>query len=571
MDTYIPLPNDIIRQGAQELTVSRVFPTQVICDFGGKPVEYTRENFDKLAKGSFFKGAVLIRGGEQIYPPATTEIPINTTTEPTPPTTTTMQSGSHTTSASGSHNTHARLSPSDSKRWTSCTASIAFQEANSHRIKEGDTTFSNEGTEAHDWATKLLLGQIGPIDIPENFRDPVTTYTDHCQSLIADPVVTSLQSCLDDAALGFDAPNDVVFIEEQIPLFYQEEQTGTADFIGLSASAGQAIRLFVRDYKHGMGVLVGTDENTQLAIYAYSVVKHLSAAYQFSDDCPVDIAIVQPRHREAGDPTPWVITVADLRTFCEDIEYRAIQARTAAERVRERITTVGENVSNAAILEAAPGSVFAPSEGDEGACRWCKCKAFCSVRLAAATEGLDFPETPAQELLACMPDLSKEDSKQDVAQRIGKRTFEAGSKYEIIGDDYLVTMVARAKAIRSWLSDAEEYLEGRLLAGEQIDGVKLVEGREGNREWGSEAEAETFLKGQGMKMEERFDFKLKSPAKIEALLKDKLKSSVRTKNRFEQLITRSSGKKKLAIDSDKRDAVVPPVAMMPVVADDFEV
>lgn len=566
MDTYTPLPNDIIRQGTQELTVSRVFPTQVICEIGDKPVEYTRENFDKLAKGSFFKGAVLIRGGEQIYPPATTEIPITITTESIPPITNT------TTMQSGSHNTHARLSPSDSKRWTSCTASIAFQEANAHRIKQGDTTFSNEGTEAHDWATKLLLGQIGPIDIPENFRDPVLSYTDHCQSLIADPVVTSLQSCLDDVALGFDAPENVVFVEEQIPLYYQKEQPGTADFIGLSASEGTVIRLFVRDYKHGMGVLVGTDENTQLAIYAYSVVKHLSAAYKFSDDCPVDIAIVQPRHREAGDPTPWVITVADLRTFCEDIEYRAIQARTAAERVRERITTVGENVSNAAILEAAPGSVFAPSEGDSGACRWCKCKAFCAVRLAAATEGLDFPETPAQELLACMPDLSKEDSKQDVAQRIGQRTFEAGSKYEVIGDDYLVTMVARAKAIRSWLSDAEEYLEGRLLAGEQIDGVKLVDGREGNRAWTNSGEAETFLKGQGLKQEERCNFELKSPAQIEKIIAAKLKST-RTKNRFEQLITRSSAKKKLAIDSDKRDAVAPAVAMMPVIADedDFEV
>lgn len=564
MDTYIPLPNDIIRQGAQELTVSRVFPTQVICEIGNKPVEYTRENFDRLAKGSFFKGAVLIRGGEQIYPPITAPAPapepVTTVTEETPITiTTTMQSGSH--------NTHARLSPSDSKRWTSCTASIAFQEANSHRIKEGDTTFSNEGTEAHDWATKLLLGQIGPIDIPENFRDPVTTYTDHCQSLIADPVVTSLQSCLDDFALGFDAPNDVVFIEEQIPLFYQEEQTGTADFIGLTAFAGQAIRLFVRDYKHGMGVLVGTDENTQLAIYAYSVVKHLSTAYQFSDDCPVDIAIVQPRHREAGDPTPWVITVADLRTFCEDIEYRAIQARTAAERVRERITTVGENVSNAAILEAAPGSVFAPSEGDEGACRWCKCKAFCSVRLAAATEECELPSMSAEDMLAQMPTLDK----APVETRLSTISEALGSQGLIITDEYLVNLVGRAKAIRSFLSDAEEFLEGRLLAGEQIDGVKLVDGREGNRDWSNETEAETFLKGQGMKMEERFDFKLKSPAKIEALLKDKLKSSVRTKNRFEQLITRSSGKKKLAIDSDKRDAVVPAVAMMPVVEDTVEV
>ncbi len=557
MQNYTPLPHDELRLGDQCLIIDRVFPTQVILHYQGKDgiVEVERGKFDKLAQGTFAKGAALFRGGEQLYPP------IIVTTEPAMP--------AH---QSGSHNTHARLSPSDSKRWTSCTASIAFQEANAHRITGGDTEWSNEGTQAHDWATKLLLGEIGPIDIPENFRDPVLSYTDHCQSLVAVHVTTSLQSCLDDAALGFDVPTDVVFVEEQIPLYYQAEQTGTADYIGLTADNGVANRLFVRDYKHGAGVLVGTDENTQLAIYAYSVVKHLSGAYTFPDDCPVDIAIVQPRHREAGEPTPWVITVADLRTFCEDIEYRAIQARTAAERVRERITTAGVHVSTKEILEAAPGAVFAPSEGDSGACRWCKCKAFCSVRLAAAVEECELPSMSAEDMLAQMPTLGKVESKEPAESRLSLVSEALGSQGRIITDEYLVNLVGHAKAIRSFLSDAEEYLEGRLLAGEVIAGVKLVDGREGNREWANETEAETFLKGQGMKMEERFDFKLKSPAKIEAALKANLKST-RTKNRFEQLITRSSGKKKLAIDSDHRDAVVPAVAMMPVIndEDDFEV
>jgi len=555
MNPYTPLPHDELRLDGKTIVIDRVFPTQVIFHQAGsmESKEVTREKFDQLSKNSFLLGAALFRNNEQIYPTPTP------TTMPTPEPT-----------LSGSHNTHARLSPSDSKRWTNCTASIAFQEANAHRVTADDSEYSNEGTEAHDWATKLLLGEIGPIDIPENFRDPVLSYTDHCQSLVVVAVTTSLQSCLDDAALGFDPPTDVVFVEEQIPLYYQEEQTGTADFIGLTATDGIADRLFVRDYKHGAGVLVGTDENTQLAIYAYSVVKHLSAAYQFPDDCPVDIAIVQPRHREAGDPTPWVITVADLRTFCEDIEYRAIQARTAAERVRERIAPLGVDVSNKEILEAAPGAVFAPSEGDEGACRWCKCKAFCAVRLAAAVEDCHLPSMSAEDMLAAMPTLDKMESKASVQGRIELVANAIGCPSHIVTDEYLVNLVGHAKAIRSFLSDAEEYLEERLLAGEEISGVKLVDGREGNRDWANEVEAETFLKGQGLKEAERFDFKLKSPAKIEAVLKDKLKASTRTKNRFEQLITRSSGKKKLAIDSDKRDAVAPAVAMMPVI-DDFEV
>ena len=168
-----------------------------------------------------------------------------------------------------------------------------------------------------------------------------------------------------------------------------------------------------------------------------------------------------------------------------------------------------------------------------------------------------------------MPELDKKEQKLPVEERLGIISESTGSRGLILTDEYLVLVTSRAKALRSFLSDVEEYLESRLLAGEEIEGVKLVDGREGNREWANEEEAETFLKGQGLTQEQRCDIKLKSPAKVEALLKDKLKTTKRTKNRFEQLIVRSAAKKKLSIDADSRPAVKPAVAMMP--DEDFEV
>jgi len=552
MNNYVPLPGDIIALGNNSLTVHRVFPTQVIIQFGPNDEQALNTlDFDETAAKTFKKGATLTRDGVQLWP----------TTEETP----TVPTPEH---LSGSHNTHARLSPSDSKRWTSCTASIAFEEANKHRITKDGSFESNEGTEAHDWATKLLQGTITPTDIPENFRAPVLTYTQYCDAAVPGATLTHISDLLSDAEMGFDIPDLVKFVEEEIPLYYQPEQNGTADFIAIESIGGTVQRICVNDYKHGAGVLVTTQENTQLAIYAYSVVKRLEYAYTFNDLTEVHIAIVQPRHHEAGDPTPWIITVADLRTFCDDIEYRAIQARNAADRVRERITTTGENISNAAILEAAPGAVFAPSEGDAGACRWCKCKAFCSVRLAAAVEDMALPLMAAEDMLEYMPDLDK---KLVPEARLAQNDEILGGQGRIITDEYLANVVARAKAIRTFLSDVEEYLEARLLAGEEIEGLKLVDGREGNREWTDEVDAETFLKGQGLKIDERFDFKLKSPAKIEALLKPKLKGNKRTNARFEQLITRSAAKKKLAVDSDRRDAVPAAVNLMPVIEEEFEV
>jgi hypothetical protein len=543
--SYTPQANDELHFEGKTVKVVRVTPDSVtILDLQGAERDTTKDDFERLANGSIQKGAVVVRGGKQIIPEVVEHV-------------------------SGSHNTHARLSPSDSKRWTNCTASIAYQEANAHRmIGDGSSEASREGTDAHDWATKVLMKQITEDAIPESFREPVMSYVNHCNGLVPDGELTKLADCLSEAELGFDPPPHAVFVEEQIPLFYQPEQTGTADFIAITPE-----RVFVRDYKHGAGVLVGTQENTQLAIYAYSVIRHLHAAYAFDDDTIVDIAIVQPRHREAGEPTPWCITVGDLSVFCADIEYRAIQARTAAERVREKIGSTGRDVSNEEILEAAPGAVFAPSEGDEGACRWCRCKAFCASRLQANTEGLESAHFDPADLLASMPELSKEDAKQPVENRLALIGECLGMQGRILDDGYLVRTVAKAKAIRSWLSDVEEYLEARLLAGEEIDGIKLVDGREGNREWANADAAETFLRGQGLKQEERFDFKLKSPAAVEKLLKDKLKASSRTKNRFEELIVRSPAKKKLAISDDKRDAVPAAVAMMPAVedVDDFEV
>lgn len=549
MKTYYPAVGDqIVSKDGKTITVTRVFPNQIIFDSpNGANLELEPSVFTRKAQVSMADGAKLIRNGEEVD---MSEPVITPEPEETP--------------RSGSHNTHARLSPSDSKRWTSCTASIAFQEANAHRVIDGGSREATEGTEAHDWASNVLLGKTAPMELPESFRDPVLAYTDHCNSLAPEGVVTNLQECLDEAELGFDPPTHAMFVEEEIPLFYQPEETGTADFIAVTPD-----RVYVRDLKYGMGVLVSSQKNTQLAIYAYSVIVRLNPAYNFSDDMLVDIGIVQPRHREAQNAS-WQITIADLRTFCEDIEYRAIQARTAAERVRERITTTGQDVSCAQIKEAAPGSQFAPSEGDEGACRWCRCKAFCEARLSAMTESLELPSMSAEEMLESMPDMSKTEQKLPVEERIALVGESLGSQGMILTDEYLVRLFGRAKALRSFLSDVEEYLEARLLTGEEIEGVKLVDGREGNRVWSNADEAEVFLKNQGLKQDERCDIKLKSPAAIEKLIKDNLKNT-RTKNRFEQLIVRSAAQKKLAIDDDPREARQSAVALMPSADDDFEV
>ncbi len=571
MKNYKPMVHDVISRDGMSLTIDRVFPAQVIFTLGGVQYDNPIDQFSKKAQVSFSKGATLTRGGEVIWPEPTKEVSQVTTP---PPTEEPSQMTEETSQGqSGSHNTHARLSPSDSKRWSNCSASIAFEEANAHRVKKDDgSVYSNEGTEAHDWAADVLLGKIGFDDIPEKFRDPVRIYVEECRSLVEGAELQKLGSVLEDADLGFPVSELAFFVEEEVPLFYQKEQHGTADFLAIRSEGINVTHFYARDYKHGAGVLVDTEENTQLAIYVYSAITALQGAYEFPDDAEINMSVTQPRHREAETQKPWIMKLADLRTFCEDIEVSAEKARSVANTVREKIGAPGHDVSCDDLMEVAPDAVFAPKRGDNGACRWCKCAAFCTKLQDSDLEGLELPSMPAHEMLAAMPELDKEEAKEPTEARIALRSEALDSKGRLITDEYLVQVVGNKKAIVAFLNDAEEYLEGRLLDGEEIPGVKLVEGRMGNRTWANEEEAETFLKGQKLKQGDRFDMKLKSPSKIEAILKDKLKNT-RTKNRFEALVTRSAGKKKLAIDADDREAVPSAVAAMPDMGavDDFEV
>lgn len=441
----------------------------------------------------------------------------------------------------GSSNSHARLAPSGSKQWYHCTASIAFTEANAHRVrKDTGSAYSDFGTEAHEWAAKVLLKQIEPGDVPEEFKECVDPYVAHCV----------------EASDGASYE-----VEVEVPLFYQEAQTGTCDFACITED-----RVVIRDLKAGQGVLVTSESNTQLAIYAYSLVKLYEDLYAFGPDTVVDIHAFQPRHREGADQKPWIITLADLATFCKDIEYRAIQARNAADRVRAKIGSPGRDVSPEEILEAAPGAVFHPSEGDGGSCRWCAMKYTCPKRLSAALEDLDTPNLSAEDMLASMPDLDKPEKKEPVAERVRIVSERVG--LPVLSDDYLVSLFRRSKAITTFLSDVAEYLEGRALDGEEIPGVKLAMGREGNRQWADEAAADTFLSGQKIPVDDRYTKKLISPTQAENLLKGKLKT--RAQNRFDELVTRSPARQVLVLSDDKRPAVAASVAALPDLECEFE-
>lgn len=445
---------------------------------------------------------------------------------------------------SGSHNTHARLAPSSSKTWTNCTIAPAYVEANKHLVPaDTGSEWADEGMRAHDFAADILLNKTKLEDIPMEMRDPVGEYVAHCLSLV--PAGTSYQ------------------VEVSVPLFYQRDQKGTCDFAIVTDE-----RVTIRDYKHGMGVQVMSADNPQLAIYAYSLIKDLEDVYDFEDDTMIDLKVVQPRHRLSEEDEAWVLPLSQFRDYCNKIALKAQDATAAVTAVKAHIPPRKANEEpyhpDEIRNRVSDAVEFLPQDGDHGSCRWCKAKSFCGVRHAEATVDHD-----TSALLALMPDLTKEENKAPVEQRIDNVLDMELVQDEIIpqhGDtlrlDYLIQVWRNKKKIEKFLGDVEEYLEA--LAKERpLPGLKWVEGRQGNRAWGNEGEADTFLKGQKLKQEERYTFKLKTPTQIEALLKEKIEKSTRTKNRFDQLVTRSNGKPVLVSEDDKRPALPSPGDVMP--------
>jgi len=244
---------------------------------------------------------------------------------------------------SGSHNTHSRLAPSAAKQWVNCTASIGFIRSVGDRLPKDDSSeYSIEGTKAHDYAAAVFTGEITFADIPESFRPHVQSYVEHCR------------------ALGDDRKT-LEYVESKVPLFYMPHENGTTDYAKVCEE-----QVWIRDLKYGAGVLVVSEENEQLAIYALSLIRQLQddGMFDFSPDTIVDIMAYQPRHHEAENATPWVITLKDLEDFCA-----AIQARADLIAANEDGT-----------LEFHP---------DPDVCRWCRARALCPARAEAMAEAFD--------------------------------------------------------------------------------------------------------------------------------------------------------------------------------------
>lgn len=191
-------------------------------------------------------------------------------------------------------NDHALLSASSSHRWLNCNPSARLE----REFADRETTAAAEGTAAHALAEhklrrRLKLRSERPVSVYDT--DEMETCTNEYADFVMEQVTKERRR----------DPDTQVFIEQRLDFScYVPEGFGTGDCLIVSKG-----RLHIIDLKYGMGLLVDSEENPQMKLYALAALTQYEEQYQIKK---VKLTIFQPRRENVST---WETSVAKLKKW----------------------------------------------------------------------------------------------------------------------------------------------------------------------------------------------------------------------------------------------------------------
>jgi hypothetical protein len=224
---------------------------------------------------------------------------------------------------------HAILSASASKRWLSCPPSAKLNA----ELPDTTSEYAREGTCAHELAEYKVNKMLGiEAKNPTESLDFYDSEMEDCTESYAQYIAEQIAK--------YDSP--VVMVEQRLDFSkYVSGGFGTGDCVIVADDV-----LTVIDYKHGKGVPVSAENNSQMMLYALGALELFDSLYDIKEICMI---IFQPRLENISDS---VISVSDLLDWSEN------ELRPKAE------------------LAAKGEGEFCAGEH----CRFCKLKATCRKR-----------------------------------------------------------------------------------------------------------------------------------------------------------------------------------------------
>lgn len=436
--------------------------------------------------------------------------------------------------ASGSNHEHALLSPSGSKKWLGCSASLlcekdipnesgqaAINGTAMHAVSEdllnrhikGETTV----TAAHYKGVYVLNEGKGPIKavagkppagsvlITDEFVTMVERYTDYALGIISSAEYVKIEMRAEltkllhpDYVANFGKADCVTADGEEVIFKTNSQQVktfGTADLVAVIPRTDGSFMLLVGDLKTGRHA-VEAKENKQLMLYALAILAKLRRLYNIT---LVRLAIFQPY---CGGPSEWDITPEGLDIFRKFASKRAIEALDVYYGGKKNLKA----------------SHFKPSAD---ACQWCRFNEKCNARTKAAIQTGGATATDA--------DLG-DDSHEMTPEEL-KAAYE------------------KLPELRQHIATIEKAMHAALLSGVAVPGYKLVTGNEGIRKWSDTTKVTEMLEGARIKRDMMFKESLISPTDAEKVFKTE---KPRIWRRLEKLIERAPGKPTIAAADDPR-------------------
>lgn len=414
---------------------------------------------------------------------------------------------------SGSNQEHALLSPSSAKKWLNCPAALACEfglpnesgqaavngtvmhlvaETVLNRVIKGEDiradTYKgvyalNEGKGP---IKALVKPEKGAVLITDDFVSQVNKYVDYCRPIIDAAELVEVESRV----------NLTRVLHPGVELNGNPLQTfGTADLVAVmpvSVSATEREHmLIVGDLKTGRHKVLAK-ENKQMMLYALGLLHVYKRLY---DITAVRLVIFQPY---AGGADEWDTTPEALEQFGKFASKAALKAIDAFQRGKKGLTPA----------DFRPGN---------DACQWCRFAESCNAKRKVASR-----EVASREVES---DLSDDSAEMSL--------------------DQLKAEWDKLPLMRQHIADIEKAMYAALMRGEKVEGLKLVEGRPGNRSW-TDADAIEVSHGDVLKKEV-----LMSPTEAAKVL------SAEEMGELEPFITRKPGQPSIATADDKRPAWAP--------------